>query len=99
MDFYETQARMDGAICTFTKSEQQEYLKKLKENGVVNIEMEATAFGMLCKEVGIPCAIVCVSLVDRMLGDQVHLTSEEMSDIEKRLLRLIINVIKRKIQA
>jgi len=40
-DFYEGQARMDGAICGFTEAQKMEFLQKAHGEGVVNIEMES----------------------------------------------------------
>lgn len=42
-DFYEGQGRLDGAFCEFTEADKMEYLEKLREFGVVNIEMEGEA--------------------------------------------------------
>jgi uridine phosphorylase len=70
-DFYEGQGRLDGAFCEFSESEKMEYLEKLKDFGVVNIEMESTIFAALTHHAGIKSAIVCVSLLDRLQGDQV----------------------------
>jgi hypothetical protein len=39
-DFYEGQGRLDGAFCEFTEKDKMEYLEKLRDFGVVNIEME-----------------------------------------------------------
>lgn len=39
-DFYEGQGRLDGAFCDFTEQDKMEYLEKLRDFGVVNIEME-----------------------------------------------------------
>lgn len=39
-DFYEGQGRLDGAFCEFTENDKMEYLQKLSDFGVVNIEME-----------------------------------------------------------
>lgn len=70
-DFYEGQARLDGAFCSYTDKEKLEYLHWLKENGVSNIEMEATCVAALTHQAGIRCAIVDVTLVDRINEDQV----------------------------
>lgn len=48
-----------------------EYLNKLHDFGVINIEMECTIFGALTYLAGIRSAIVCVALLDRLKGDQV----------------------------
>lgn len=62
---------MDGAFCDFTENDKMEYLNKLNAFGVVNIEMEATIFAALTHHAGIRAAIVCVTLLDRLKGDQV----------------------------
>lgn len=70
-DFYEGQGRLDGAFCDFTEQDKMEYLEKLKDFGVVNIEMESLIFAALTHHAGIRSAVVCVTIVDRLQGDQV----------------------------
>lgn len=70
-DFYEGQGRLDGAFCEYTEVDKMDYLHKLQKSGVVNIEMEAVAFAALTHHAGIKSAIVCVTLLDRLKGDQV----------------------------
>lgn len=70
-DFYEGQARLDGAFCEYTDADKMEYLMKLKEAGVVNIEMESLEFAALTHLAGIKAAVICISLIDRLNGDQV----------------------------
>lgn len=48
-----------------------DYLTNLRDNGVVNIEMECIIFAALTHHAGIKSAIVCVTIVDRLKGDQV----------------------------
>lgn len=48
-----------------------DFLNKLRDIGVINIEMESTIFGALTYQAGIRAAIVCVTLLDRLKGDQV----------------------------
>lgn len=66
------QGRLDGAFCEFTENDKMEYLNKLHDFGVVNIEMESTIFAALTYHAGIRAAIVCVTLLDRLKGDQVR---------------------------
>ena len=40
-DFYEGQARLDGAICHYNEDDKMKFLQKAHEAGVVNIEMES----------------------------------------------------------
>lgn len=70
-DFYEGQGRLDGAFCDFTEADKMEYLEKLRDFGIVNIEMECTIFAALTHHAGIRSAICCVTLLDRLKGDQV----------------------------
>lgn len=62
---------MDGAFCEFSEADKMEYLNKIHAFGVVNIEMESTIFSALTHHAGIRAAIVCVTLLDRLKGDQV----------------------------
>lgn len=65
------QGRLDGAFCDFTEADKMNYLNKLHDFGVVNIEMESTIFAALTHHAGIRAAVVCVTLLDRLKGDQV----------------------------
>lgn len=42
-----------------------------KEKGVTNIEMESLAMAAITNHVGIKSAVICVTLLDRLTGDQV----------------------------
>ena len=44
----------------------------LVKQGVSNMEMEALVFAALTNMAGIRSAVVCVTLLDRLKGDQVH---------------------------
>jgi uridine phosphorylase len=65
------QGRLDGAFCSFTEEDKMEYLSKIHSAGVVNIEMESLSFAALTHHAGIKSAVICVTLVDRLKGDQV----------------------------
>lgn len=47
------------------------YLESLHVKGVRNIEMESLVFAALTHHAGIKAAVVCVTLLDRLKGDQV----------------------------
>ena len=47
------------------------YLKEVSDHGVLNMEMEALVFAALTHISGIKAAVVCVTLLDRLKGDQV----------------------------
>lgn len=94
-DFYEGQGRLDGAFCEFTETEKMEYLEKLHNFGVVNIEMECTIFAALTHYAGIKAAIVCVTLLDRLKGDQVMSPKEVMNEWQQRPQILVSRLIRK----
>lgn len=72
---FQGQGRLDGAFCEYTETEKLEYLKHLQCQGIINIEMESTVIAALTHQAGIKTAIVCVTLLDRLVGDQVSFFS------------------------
>jgi uridine phosphorylase len=70
-DYYEEQARLDGAVSTgYTEAEKFEFLNRAHEFGVRNMEMESTALAAFCNRTGIRGACICAALLDRLKGDQ-----------------------------
>jgi uridine phosphorylase len=67
------QGRLDGAFCDFTEADKMLYLNRIHKAGVVNIEMESLSFAALTHHAGIKSAVVCVTLMDRLKGDQVRI--------------------------
>ncbi|GFR10860.1 uridine phosphorylase 2 [Trichonephila clavata] len=96
-DFYEGQGRLDGAFCEYSSDDKLFYLKKLKEAGVVNIEMESLTFGAMCRNAGLKGGVICVTLVDRLKEDQLTATAEECKDWQQRVLHLATMYIKEKL--
>ena len=56
-----------------------EFLKRLNEAGVRNIEMEATALAAITKAAGVRSGNVCVTIINRLEGDQVRLAEGNLS--------------------
>ncbi|TNN19650.1 Uridine phosphorylase 2 [Schistosoma japonicum] len=81
-DFYEEQARLDGAICNFSEKQKLDYLQSAYDHGIRNIEMEGTAIAAHCNLVGHRAILVCVTLVNRLTSDQVKLSKEEFESFE-----------------
>ena len=53
-DFYEGQARLDGAFCDYTADCKRAFLSDLhSKHGVTNIEMESSVFSAMCHHAGI----------------------------------------------
>lgn len=94
-DFYEGQGRLDGAFCEYSEQDKMDYLQKLHEFGVVNIEMECTIFAALTHYAGIKAAIVCVALLDRLKGDQVMSPKEVMNEWQQRPQILVSRLIRK----
>ena len=65
------QGRLDGAFCNYTEEDKFAFLNCARRKGVLNIEMEALALAAITHEVGIKSAAICVTLLDRLKGDQV----------------------------
>lgn len=97
-DFYEGQGRLDGAICEHTEEEKMEFLRRLNEAGVRNIEMEATALAAITKAAGVRSGNVCVALINRMEGDQVTFTKPELIEFALRPQKLVATYIKRELE-
>lgn len=99
MDFYEGQARLDGAFCSYTEKDKQDYLTKAYESGVRNIEMESSVFAAMCKLSGLKAAVVCVTLLDRQKGDQLSSSHEVLHSYQQRPQILVGHLIKKMLQA
>jgi len=65
------QGRTDGAICEYTEKDKMDFLQKCHDLGIRNIEMEASMFASVTKKVGVKAGDVCVTVVNRLEGDQV----------------------------
>ncbi|XP_076328845.1 uridine phosphorylase 2-like [Tachypleus tridentatus] len=96
-DFYEGQGRLDGAFCNYEEEDKMAYLQKLSEQGIVNIEMESLAFAAMCNHVGIKGAVVCVTLLNRLEGDQVNTPKETLEEWQHRPQELVAEFIKKRL--
>ncbi|XP_067912446.1 uridine phosphorylase 1-like isoform X3 [Heterodontus francisci] len=96
-DFYEGQARLDGAFCNYTHEDKMNYLRCAYEAGVRNIEMESSVFAAMCNRSGLPGAVVCVTLLDRLQGDQISSSHEVLAEYQKRPQKLVACYIKKKL--
>ncbi|KAM8934682.1 uridine phosphorylase 2 [Pelodytes ibericus] len=96
-DFYEGQGRLDGALCSFSKEEKFEYLSKAYAAGVRNIEMESSVFAAMCRLCGLKGAVVCVTLLNRLEGDQITHHHSVLTEFQKRPQHLITKFIKKQL--
>ncbi|NP_001011119.1 uridine phosphorylase 1 [Xenopus tropicalis] len=95
LDFYEGQARLDGAFCSYTEEEKMQYLKAAYDAGVRNIEMESSVFAAMCNISGLKAAVVCVTLLNRLEGDQISSSHEVLADYQQRPQKLVGFFIKK----
>ena len=96
-DFYEGQGRLDGALLDYTREERDAWMAQLKDANVKNIEMEAPCFAAFCHRAKIPAMICCAALLNRLVGDQVTSTPEQLGAYTDRALDLAIRVIQRRL--
>ncbi|XP_037693123.1 uridine phosphorylase 1 isoform X2 [Choloepus didactylus] len=89
LDFYEGQGRLDGALCTYTEKDKQEYLRAAYAAGIRNIEMESSVFAAMCSACGIRAAVVCVTLLNRLDGDQILSPHDVLKEYQRRPQRLV----------
>ena len=92
--FYEGQGRLDGAICEYNNDDKMAFLKQAHDAGVRNIEMESLQFGAFTHKLGIRATACCVTLLNRLEGDQVRSTPEELHAMDQRPGRVALAYIK-----
>ncbi|XP_023777618.1 uridine phosphorylase 1 isoform X1 [Cyanistes caeruleus] len=95
LDFYEGQGRLDGAICLYDEEEKLQYLKNAYESGVRNIEMESSVFAAMCNLSGVKAAVVCVTLLNRLEGDQISNSHDVLVEYQQRPQKLVGYFIKK----
>ncbi len=79
-EFFLEQFRLDGAVCMETPQTKMAWLEWIHDNGVRNIEMEGAMLAGYLNHWGFPrFAMICCTLLDRLHGDQVTATPEELA--------------------
>jgi len=79
--FYIEQNRVDGAIALCTEKEKMDWLKKAESLGVKNIEMETPLVSGFLNHWGFSnFAAICCTLLNRLNGDQINSTHEELEN-------------------
>lgn len=95
--FYEEQTRLDGAVDPgYTWEEQQAFLQHLYALGVRSYEMEATALAGFCNRAGIPAADASVVIVNRLRGDQVTSTHEELGRMSLNAQTIVLRYLRQR---
>lgn len=107
-----------------------DYLRKARDAGVCNIEMESSVFAAMCKMSGLKgtelseqphtsncnvsacrrclypsfhvvfstAAVVCVTLLNRLMGDQMNASHDVLQDYQQRPQILVGSYIKKKLE-
>jgi len=96
-DFYEGQARLDGAFCDFMEADKMEFLQHAHDQGVRNIEMESVGFAAYCHRAGVKGAVVCVTLLNRFISDQLTASHADYVTWTQRPGNLVIKFINRQL--
>lgn len=87
-DFYEEQGRTNGAICEHSLEDKWRYLEQARDQGVINVEMEANHLAAMCHKLQVSFGILDVALTNRLVNDKVELTADQMALFERRLFWL-----------
>jgi len=96
-DFYLGQGRVDGAFCDYDQEMRFEFLTKLKEMGIENIEMESHIFAAFCNKMEIQGAVMCVALVNRygqsFQNDQLQISNQQIVEFTQRSIDVLMEFI------
>lgn len=93
-DFYESQARLDGALCSYTAAERDAFLEKAYQEGVRNIEMESAMFAAFFNELSLPATVVCTTLLDRLSGDDyITLEGPKIKENTAKVAAIVQDVV------
>ncbi len=78
-EFFLEQFRLDGAVCMETPQTKTAWLEWIYDNGVRNIEMEGAMLAGYLNHWGFSkFAMICATLLNRLHGDQVTASDEQM---------------------
>lgn len=93
-EFFLEQFRLDGAIRMETAESKRAWLEWLSAAGVRSIEMEGAMFAGYLNHWGFPrFAMVCTTLLDRLQGDQVTATADELREFGQRGGDVLVNYL------
>lgn len=94
-EFFLEQFRRDGAICLETAASKQQWLAWIHDAGVRNIEMEGAMFAGYLNHWGFPSyAMICCTLLDRLVGDQVTASPAELLSYSERTGSTLLNYLR-----
>jgi len=92
--FYEEQGRLNGALCEYTAEEHLKFLHEAHDRGVRNFEMESVCFASILNRANVKCAVLCVTLLNRLLGDSITAVPNLKAEWELRPGEIVLEYIK-----
>ena len=93
-EFFLEQFRLDGAVCMETPESKMAWLEWIHAEGVRNIEMEGAMFAGYLNHWGFPrFAMICTTILNRLEGDQVTASNEELNSYTERTWDVLCNYL------
>ena len=93
------QGRIDGAFCDYSETDKMEFLQELfQDYNICNIEMEAHILSAFTHRAKIRCGIVCTTIVNRLKGDIIEFSHDDLAKFERRPLDIVTEFIRKRIQ-
>lgn len=93
-EFFLEQFRLDGAICMETPESKMAWLEWINAEGVRNIEMEGAMLAGYLNHWGFPSfAMICTTLLNRLEGDQVTASHDELDSYSERSGDVLFNYL------
>ena len=94
-EFFLEQFRLDGAVCMETPQTKMAWLEWIHDNGVRNIEMEGAMLAGYLNHWGFSkFAMICCTLLNRLNGDQVTASPEQMHQYSEDSGTALFNYLK-----
>lgn len=95
-EFFLEQFRLDGAVCLTSPEEKMNWLRWLDDNGVRNIEMEGAMMAGYLNHWGFSrFAMICCTIINRLEGDQLTATPDQLSKFSEDSGVAMFNYLKR----
>ena len=93
-EFFLEQFRLDGAVCMETPESKMAWLEWINAEGVRNIEMEGAMLAGYLNHWGFPSfAMICTTILNRLEGDQVTASNEELNSYTERTWDVLCNYL------
>jgi uridine phosphorylase len=93
-DFYLGQCRYDGAMLPRQDRIWREiFFQRIQKLNIYNFEMESTALAAFCYQAQIPATMIAVTLLNRLYGDQITASNQQLAEYSDRSQMIAINYL------